>query len=123
MKITAIHHHSVLISNLDKALEFYTQILGLKQDETRPDLGYPGAWLKVGQSQIHLLLLPSPDPRDQRPEHVGRDRHVALSVQGVAQLTQRLDKEQIPYTKSRSGRQAIFFRDPDGNGIECIEYT
>ena len=31
-----------------------------------------------------------------------------------------LEKEGIDYTMSRSGRQALFCRDPDGNALEFI---
>jgi len=28
---------------------------------------------------------------------------------------------EVPYTLSRSGRRALFCRDPDGNAIELVE--
>jgi glyoxylase I family protein len=39
----------------------------------------------------------------------------------LAPLCARLDVAGIPYTLSRSGRRAIFCRDPDGNALELIE--
>ena len=35
----------------------------------------------------------------------------------------RLEAAGIPYTESRSGRQALFCRDPDANALELIEQT
>jgi glyoxylase I family protein len=29
----------------------------------------------------------------------------------------------VPFTKSASGRAALFFRDPDGNTLECAEHA
>lgn len=55
MTITAILHVGVLVSDTARALVFYRDVLGLRVDEARPDLGYPGAWLTVGSQQIHLL--------------------------------------------------------------------
>lgn len=55
-----------------------------------------------------------------RPEHGGRDRHVALSCPDLDGLIARLEVAGIPYTRSRSGRAALFCRDPDGNAIELI---
>jgi glyoxylase I family protein len=63
---------------------------------------------------IHLMELPNPDPLDGRPEHGGRDRHFCIGVESVLPLMQRLDAAKVPYTKSMSGRPAIFFRDPGG---------
>jgi glyoxylase I family protein len=118
---TGIQHSSVLVADVDGALRFYNGVLGLEIDRARPDLGYPGAWLKAGDQQIHLLQLPNPDPLEGRPAHAGRDRHTALTVRGLDRLEQRLQQAAIPFTRSRSGRNAVFCRDPDGNGIELIE--
>lgn len=120
---TGILHASVVVADTERALGFYAGVLGLSVDASRPDLGYPGAWLGVGRQQIHLLELPSVDPAGGRPAHVGRDRHTALGVSSVEDLRQSLQANGIAYTVSRSGRRALFCRDPDGNGLEFIELT
>jgi glyoxylase I family protein len=121
MQILSVAHISVVVADTERALRFYRDVLGLAADPTRPDLGYPGAWLTLGTQQIHLLELPNPDPTDGRPAHVGRDRHGALYVQGLAELKAQLDRAGTTYTMSRSGRRALFCRDPDGNGWELME--
>ena len=80
-----------------------------------------GAWLTVGSQQIHLLELPNPDPVKGRPEHGGRDRHTAFYVSDIDILIKSLEQNSITFTRSRSGRSAIFCRDPDGNALEFIE--
>ena len=120
MQIEQLHHASLLVSDTHRSLLFYRDILGLSMDSSRPALGYPGAWLRVGGAQIHLLQLPNPDPVRGRPDHGGRDRHIALTVRGFEALIERLIDAGIPYTRSRSGRPALFCRDPDGNAIEII---
>lgn len=120
-QLSAIDHCSVVVADTDKALAFYCDVLGLRVDLSRPDLGYPGAWLTVGEQQIHLLQVDNVDPVNGRPQHVGRDRHLALHLDNINGLAQRLERENIPYTLSRSGRKALFCRDPDGNGLEFIE--
>jgi len=119
--IRAVHHVSVLVADTERALCFYRDVLGLPVDPTRPDLGYPGAWLMVGAAQIHLLELPSPDPLTDRPAHGGRDQHLALTLTDLDALKSALDRAGVDYTLSRSGRRALFCRDPDGNAIEFIE--
>lgn len=119
--VSAIDHCSLIVANTIKALGFYKDILGLEVDGSRPDLGYPGAWLQIANGQIHLLELPNPDPVDNRPEHGGRDRHLALHVSDLATVIQRLEKAGIDYSKSKSGRAALFCRDLDGNAIELVE--
>ncbi len=119
--VSAIDHCSLIVADTGKALEFYKGILGLEVDESRPDLGYPGAWLQVGCSQIHLLEVPNPDSVENRPEHGGRDHHVALQVKDLELLIKRLEAANLAYSKSKSGRAALFCRDFDGNAIELVE--
>ena len=119
--VTSIDHYSMLVDDTARSLAFYTTILGLAIDDARPDLGYPGAWLNVGNQQIHLLEVPNPDPVTGRPEHGGRDRHLALQVSDLEKVVKRLEEAGISYSKSKSGRAALFCRDPDGNAIELLE--
>ncbi len=114
------HHASLLVADTARALDFYCGVLGLGIEPTRPDLGFPGAWLNIEGGQIHLLELPNPDPVDGRPDHGGRDRHTALQVDDFDAVRARLDQTNVAYTLSRSGRRALFCRDPDGNAIELI---
>ncbi len=115
-----IHHASLIVDDTGRALDFYRDLLGLEVVEDRPYLGYPGAWLKVGEYQIHLLELPNPNPVQGRPKHGGRDRHLAMRVLDYEALIQALDAAGIAYSMSRSGRRALFCRDPDGNALEFI---
>lgn len=121
IRITELLHASLLVADLAEARAFYEGVLGLTPDASRPALGFEGVWYALGTGAIHLINLPNPDPTSGRPEHGGRDRHVALGVSGWAELRARLDAQGLPYTLSRSGRPALFVRDPDGNTLELIE--
>jgi len=120
-RLLDIHHASLLVADTGRALAFYRDLLGLELVADRPDLGYPGAWLQVGGRQIHLLELPSPDPVAGRPAHGGRDRHLALAVTDLDGLADRLGAAGVSFTLSRSGRRALFCRDPDANALEFVE--
>ena len=112
----------MLVKDTDRALEFYTGVLGLECNHNRPALSYPGAWLDLGDGgQIHLIELPNPDPIDGRPTHGGRDRHTALTVSNLDIVIANLELARMPYTLSSSGRRALFCRDFDGNTLELIE--
>lgn len=118
--VVGLDHVSVLASDLEKSLHFYRYIIGLPL-QARPNLGFDGAWLAVGEQQsIHLLCLPNPDSGRIAPTHVGRDRHVALVVTTTDDIKQRLIAAGIGFTLSQSGRDALFCRDPDGNGVELV---
>lgn len=120
-EIVSLLHASLMVADLARARAFYEGVLGLDPSSARPEMSFDGVWYEVGQSQIHLINLPNPDPVDGRPEHGGRDRHTALGVAGWEDLKTRLDGAEVSYTLSRSGRRALFVRDPDGNALELIE--
>ncbi len=117
----AIHHVSIVVADTATALEFYSGVLGLAVASARPDLGYPGVWLDIGSQQIHLLEVDNVDPVTGRPAYVGRDRHIAFNLDNIEALAQQLARSNIDYNRSRSGRKALFCRDPDGNGLEFVE--
>ena len=119
-EICSIHHASLIVSSVEASRFFYHELLGLDIAE-RPDLPFPGIWLKIGEQQLHLLELPNPDPVDGRPEHGGRDRHLALLVHDLERLAEALDQAGVLFTRSKSGRAALFCRDPDGNALEFIQ--
>ncbi|MBN2885624.1 MAG: VOC family protein [Chromatiaceae bacterium] len=119
-RIHDIHHVSLLVADTERALAFYRDLLGLEVDSARPALPFAGVWLRIGERGLHLLELPNPDPTEGRPAHGGRDRHLALSVVNLDALRERLDAAGIGYSLSRSGRRALFCRDPDGNALELI---
>ena len=117
----AIHHVSMIIADKQKSLDFYCGVLALEQDLNRPTLSLDGIWLNVAGLQIHLLVCANPDAISGRPEHGGHDRHLALSCNNLATLMVQLKNNHIEYSCSKSGRKALFCRDPDGNGLEFVE--
>jgi len=116
----SILHSSIIVRDIEAALHFYHTVLGFEIDHSRPDLGYPGAWLNIGKQQMHLLEVPNPDPSTNRPKHGGRDRHTAIGTSRFDELVALLEKHNIKYTLSKSGRKALFCRDADGNTLEFI---
>ncbi len=109
------------MADTQRSVAFYHEVLGLMVCHDRPELGFNGAWLTIGSQQIHLLEVDNPDPVTGRPEHGGRDRHLAMAVDDLAEVEKKLNERHIFFTRSRSGRAALFFRDLDGNGIELIQ--
>lgn len=119
--ITGIQHATFLTRDLSRARDFYEGVLGLQRDHKRPDMGYDGVWYDIAPGQqIHLMVLPDPDAGVLRPVHGGRDRHVALGVEDIAKLITALERAGVSYTLSRSGRAALFCRDPDQNALEFV---
>lgn len=121
--IKSIAHASFLVANVKKSLDFYCGVLQISQNMTRPNFPFDGAWLDLGDSgqQLHLMQLPNPDSKEGRPEHGGKDKHVALVVDDIEALAIRLEEANVTFSRSKSGRAAFFCRDPDGNALEFSE--
>jgi catechol 2,3-dioxygenase-like lactoylglutathione lyase family enzyme len=118
--IKSIAHASFLVADVPRALEFYCGVLEIHLNEHRPDFPFDGAWLDLDAAgqQLHLMQLPNPDSMDGRPEHGGKDKHIALVVDDLEALEARLEAAGVIFSRSMSGRAAFFCRDPDGNALE-----
>ena len=122
--VTTLLHAGLLVSDLTRARVFYESVLQLPRCPNRPELPYPGEWYDLGNGQqLHLMRLDNPDAASVRPEHGGRDRHIALGVSNMEALKSRLDAAGVKYTASKSGRAALFCRDPDSNTLEFVEVS
>lgn len=119
--VIGLDHVSIIVKDADASLQFYQSLLGL-QKQVRPELGFPGYWLDLHRGQsLHIMQLPNPCTANDRPEHGGRDVHFALRVDALLAFQSRLDSMGVNYTLSRSGRRALFARDPDHNAFELFE--
>jgi len=118
--IKRLHHSSLIASDLAVSRHFYETLFGFTPSPLRPKLPYDGIWYEIGEQQIHLLIVPNPEAGLERPAHGGVDRHVALHVTDWDELLRRLEAAGVPYSASKSGRKALFIRDPDNNAIELI---
>ena len=55
VKVLELHHHGIRVGpsteDLNKALAFYRDVLGLTPDPGRPEIpGIPGYWMDLGHS-------------------------------------------------------------------------
>ena len=114
MKPLALHHVSLMVRNLDEALEFYTGVLGLRRRTDRPASLGPGAWLDIGDHQVHLIEGTPPPARGQ---------HFAVLVTELDATREQLLGRGVDVSEAIAigdARQA-FLQDPSGNHIELHE--
>jgi glyoxylase I family protein len=112
MQVTGVHHVSLNVTELDRSLAFWVDVVGLVPVE-RPDLGFPGSWLAAGDQQLHLLAV------GRVPADVGQ--HFAVAVDdldaAVGELREAGVEVSDPSVLPTGARQS-FCRDPDGNRLE-----
>ena len=116
MAIVGMNHFTVLSHDLDATKAFYMGLLGLTEGY-RPPLGFPGAWLYVGdQAVLHIIAgraLP-PDPR-------GVLDHMAFTAKDLPAVVAKLNANGIKYDLRRqneSGTWQLFCFDPSGARVE-----
>jgi catechol 2,3-dioxygenase-like lactoylglutathione lyase family enzyme len=111
VKTAAVHHVSINVVDVDRALSFYTDVLGLTQRTDRPDVGFGGAWLDAGDQQVHLLEASVPPSLGQ---------HFALLVDDLGEVVAELRAQGLtPSDPAPIGRGLqSFLNDPDGNVVE-----
>jgi catechol 2,3-dioxygenase-like lactoylglutathione lyase family enzyme len=117
-RIRNLDHVGIHVADVPASHAFYESVLGLDAIP-RPDLGFPGAWLRIGTVQeLHLI---GRDPASDLPP---RERHFALAVDSAAIWAERLRELEVPFEGPNSrpdGAAQIFLRDPDGHVIELLE--
>ena len=117
--IRSVDHVSFSVRNLDRSLHFYCDVLGLEK-APRPDLGFPGAWLTVGDSQIHLLQIPEGfDGGTPPPDLNPIASHAAFGIDDHAAVRDILRNEGLDIFELEASGQ-MWVKDPDGNIIELI---
>ena len=111
MKPLAIHHVGISVDDLNAALAFYVDTLGLTPRDDRPDFGFPGAWLDAGGQQLHLIEAePAPD----------KGQHFAVLVEDLDATVAELRDCGVEVSDGfpvGTGFQA-FAKDPAGNTVE-----
>jgi len=124
--IRKVNHVAITVSDVGRSLSFYVDILGFQQIR-RPTFDRHGAWLTMGNIELHLIkgipCIPSVDNLQVA--------HIALETLNINQIVDKLQQlnidvrqslnvtnaqRSIPGTKSYITQ--YFCRDPDGYYFE-----
>ncbi len=120
MRLTGIHHVSILVSDVPRAIAFYRDGLGLRQIQRPPTFTAPELrdviWFELGDQQLHLLPSATAD--------VPARRHFALHLDDAAAARVELQSRGlvIRETTPIPGADRFFVNDPDGNRVELIQW-
>jgi len=124
-------HTSVRSSNLDRSIDFYSKLMGLKLLSRReiPRNDAEIAFLQDPDGKGAILELTFYKKQKEFIQAVYEDRlfdHLAFEVKNMESTIIELRKGKIlitdePYSISPSGPMIAFIEDPDGTLIELIE--
>lgn len=111
MKVTGLNHITLAVADVERAVAFYRDLLGLNVRAIWPK----GAYLEVGS----LWLCLSHDSAARRSPHPDYT-HLAFSVSKTdyRDLSKRLAAECVLWKDDNSEGASTYFLDPDGHKLE-----
>jgi len=124
-------HTSIRTSNIDKSIDFYTRLTGLKLLSRR----------EIPQNNAEIAFLQDPEGKGAKLEltfyrkqkkFIQADYeerlfdHIAFEVENMEQTISKMRKENVtitdePFKLGPAGPLIAFIEDPDGTLIELIE--
>lgn len=127
MKLSSVHHIAIIVSDIEKAREFYIKKLGFEviRENYRKERDDWKMDLRVDEhTELEIFAEKNPPKRVNRPEACGL-RHLAFRVESVEETVKELAEMDIECeplrTDSYTGEKMTFFFDPDGLPLEIHE--
>jgi catechol 2,3-dioxygenase-like lactoylglutathione lyase family enzyme len=116
--ISGMNHFTITAQDRDETFVYYCGLLGF-EDGPRPDLGFPGAWLRApgGSSAILHIVFGRPLPA----QRTGVIDHMAFTASNLKDVKARFDAAGIKYDlrqQRESGTWQLFSFDPNGARVE-----
>ena len=142
--IIALHHTALSVSDLERSIEFYQDVLGMilewRIDHRKSELlekvvglrnvDVSYAMLSGWGGRIELFQYHSPIGKPYPPDKPVSDKgitHFAFEVKNIEVLWKKLVERGVrfnsPPTEIRPGVKAVYFHDPDGITIEFVQYS
>ena len=148
--ITGVHHFSFSVTDIEKTVKFYTELLGIKlQSRTKnkyDELGtalFGKKWgvtqghadleiavLRIGGTKVEFIEYKDPKakPFHKNPSIAG-SAHLALKVDNIETERKRLEDAGVEFHSPinifrETGKPEwkwCYFRDPDGICLELVE--
>ena len=143
--IENVHHTCITVSDLERSIEFYRDVLGLElvmTEESERSGDDRSKALGVAKAKVKLAILGAGDARVELIEYVtakGRpyDRnnndvgamHIAFQVKDINAVYQRMVDHGVSFTSPPTtipagpmeGWRWTYFFDPDGVSLEIIQ--
>jgi catechol 2,3-dioxygenase-like lactoylglutathione lyase family enzyme len=123
MKIDRIDHLNLTVADLDRSLEFYRRVLGMRAES----VGEGRAALLFGNQKINLDAAGSAAAMSAQPR---LPAHICFVTEaGVEEVLAHLERCGVPVRMGPAPRagavgsiQSVYIDDPDKNSIEISSY-
>ena len=131
MHIKKLDHSGLIVRDLDRARQFYSEVLGLVEIPRPKSFAFRGAWFRGSTFELHLIL--SEDTTAEagfgdlgEGALLGLAHHLAFEVEDLDAALAWLRSQNVeivsgPMPRGDGVLQAYVF-DPDGNFIEFFSW-
>ena len=136
------HHTAMAVQDMERAKNFYCNLLGFEIDWERPNYGGEPFEKVVGMpnASAHVVMLkgygsrlelfsyhnPQGDVSEPRRQCDFGLTHFALTVKGIHEIYERLSAAGVefncPPQNLRPGVWGTYMKDPEGTTIELVQY-
>ena len=126
IKIQGIDHVAINVRDIDKAVEFYTKVIGLKITEREPSKAGVEYFLDAGPSLIGIIQA-----KDFGSEHSFKNEGLGanhfsfrIHAKDFDNFIRRLETHEvkIEFAKKRDKSWSLYFYDLDGNKLEATAW-
>jgi len=125
MKIERIDHLNITVADIDRSIEFYERVLGMKSER----MGEGRAALLFGNQKIHLDLAGAPMARGAMSGEKRQPAHICFVTDApLAEIAAHVERCGVPIRMQgpRAGAigtiQSVYIDDPDQHSIEISCY-
>ena len=121
-----IHHVAIIVSDIEKSLEFYDLTLGFKVNKKtfREERNSWKVDIVKDDVELELFTFPDATARPSYTEAIGL-RHLAFKVDNIEELHHEFKSKNISVEEIRvdhlTGKKFFFFADPDNQPLEIYE--
>lgn len=132
LKVQALDHLVVQVSDLEASANWYERVLGMTREDIPPEPGKaPRTAMKFGRQKINLrpIVASKDDWFTADHEAVGSEDLCFLTDSTPDQVIQHLRAERVAIVTGPGRRQgalgtlvSVYCRDPDGSLIEIASY-
>jgi len=147
--VASVDSIGITVDDMDRAVDFYTKVLGFEKLELREVSGeqyerlygvfgmrLAVATLRLGDERIDLMQFLAPRGRPEPADSRSNDRwfqHVAIIVSDMDRAYAWLREHKVEHASTgpqllpawnpnAGGISAFYFRDPDGNHLEVLHF-
>jgi catechol 2,3-dioxygenase-like lactoylglutathione lyase family enzyme len=121
MRLQDIHHVAIKTLDLEETNRFYTEVLGMSM-AARPPFDFPGSWLNIGSTMVHLMAGKAAYDKNGRFESGSAAvDHISINAEGFEAFRDRFRSHGLDWRENdipSAGIRQLFVKDPNGVLIE-----